>query len=212
MSKTPPDALLLLATGCAHCPVVLEALSRLLEEGHLGRLEAINIVEHPEAAKAVGTRSVPWTRIGPFELEGMHSQSELAHWCELAATGRGFGEYFSHLLETRRPHKVAEVIERDPASLTSLLALLEDSGTPMAARIGIGVVVEDLQGSELLAAAVPTLIRLADSPEANVRADIAHYLGLVATPEVIPVLRKLQQDEHPDVREIATDSLNELSP
>ena len=212
MSTTPPDALLLLATGCAHCPAVLEALSRLLEEGHLGRLEAINIVEHPEAAQAVGTRSVPWTRIGPFELEGMHSQSELAHWCELAATGKGFGEYFSHLLETQRPHKVAEGIERDPASLINLLALLEDSGTSMTARIGIGVVMEDLQGNALLSSAVPALVRMADSPEANIRADIAHYLGLVATPEVIPVLRKLQQDEHPDVREIATDSLNEISP
>ncbi|MBL3528069.1 MAG: HEAT repeat domain-containing protein [gamma proteobacterium endosymbiont of Lamellibrachia anaximandri] len=210
--STPPDALLLLATGCAHCPAVLAALSRLLEEGRLGRLEAVNIVEHPEAAKAVGTRSVPWTRIGPFELEGMHSQSELAHWCELAASGKGFGEYFTHLLDTRRPHKVAEFIERDPASLTSLLALLEDSGTPMAARIGIGVVMEDLQGSEWLAAAEPVLTRMADATEANIRADIAHYLGLVATPEVIPLLRKLQQDEHPDVREIATDSLNELSP
>ena len=63
-TKQPPDAQILLATGCAHCPAVLEGLSRLLKLGKIGRLEAVNIVEHPQAAQAVGTRSVPWTRIG----------------------------------------------------------------------------------------------------------------------------------------------------
>ncbi|MFZ0257771.1 MAG: HEAT repeat domain-containing protein, partial [Gammaproteobacteria bacterium] len=55
-----PDALLLIAPGCAHCPVVLQSLAEMLKAGSLGRLEVVNIVAHPEVAKAVGTRSVPW--------------------------------------------------------------------------------------------------------------------------------------------------------
>ena len=65
-----PDALLLLAPGCPHCPAVLEGLSGLLKEGVIGRLEAVNAAIHPERAAELGVRTVPWARIGPFELEG----------------------------------------------------------------------------------------------------------------------------------------------
>ena len=84
-SPAPPDALLLMAPGCAHCPVVLEGLGRLLKEGRLGRLEVVNVAVHPEAAVAAGTRSVPWTRIGPFELDGLYGPAELAEWAAYAA-------------------------------------------------------------------------------------------------------------------------------
>ena len=70
-SAAPADALLLIATGCNHCPAVLEGLSRLLKQGRIGRLDVVNLAVHPETGQALGVRSVPWTRIGPFELEGL---------------------------------------------------------------------------------------------------------------------------------------------
>lgn len=205
-----PDALLLIATGCAHCPAVLEGLAQLLKQGRIGRLEIVNIVEHPEAAQAVGTRSVPWTRIGPFELEGLLSPAELRQWTDRARQGEGVADYFSHLLETQRPHQVEAFLQRQPDSLPALLGLLESEQTPMAVKIGIGVVLEALQGSELLNRALPELIKLASSPQANLRADAAHYLGLTLNSDASPMLRELLQDEHADVREIAADALEML--
>jgi len=205
-----PDALLLIATGCAHCPAVLEGLAQLLKQGRIGRLEIVNIVEHPEAAQAVGTRSVPWTRIGPFELEGLLSPAELRQWTDRARQGEGVADYFSHLLETQRPHQVEAFLQRQPDSLPALLGLLESEQTPMAVKIGIGVVLEALQGSELLNRALPELIKLASSPQANLRADAAHYLGLTLNSVASPMLRELLQDEHADVREIAADALEML--
>ena len=210
MSHQAPDAYLLIAPGCAHCPSVLEGLSLLLKSGKLGRLEVVNIAAHPEAAEAVGTRSVPWCRIGPFELEGLHTQAELARWTEHAAAGSGLDLYYSHLLETQRPHKVADAIQRNPASLTQLLGLLEEKETPMTVRIGIGVVMEELEGDPLLRHALPALQQLAYSSEVNIRADTAHYLGLIDAPEAIALLTRLLQDEHPDVREIAAESIQQL--
>jgi hypothetical protein len=207
MTRTPPDALLLIAPGCAHCPLVLEGLSQLLKRGELGRLEVVNIMAHPEVAQQTGTRSVPWCRVGPFELEGVQSPAELAKWTAHAAAGSGLSEYYSHLLETQRPHRVAEAIARQPDSFDALLGLLEDSETPMAVRIGVGVVLEDLQNNPLLSHALPVLTRLAGSNATNVRADAAHYLGLTRAPEAGPVLQKLLQDENPDVREIAAESI-----
>jgi len=210
MSYPEPDALLLLSPGCAHCPSVLEGLSQLLKKGELGRLEVVNILAHPEVAQEAGVRSVPWTRIGPFELEGAQTQSELVKWTRYAAQNTGRSEYYSHLLETQRPHKVAEAIAQTPESLGDLLKLLEATQTPMTVRIGIGVVLEDLQGNPLLLHALTTLTRLAQSEEASIRADAAHYLGLLHNTAALEVLQDLLQDEHPDVREIASESIDQL--
>ena len=52
MSISPaPHAKLLVAPGCAHCPTVLQHLSTLLKENALGKLEVINIHQHPEIAQ-----------------------------------------------------------------------------------------------------------------------------------------------------------------
>ncbi len=83
-----PDAELLIASGCAHCPVVLSGLAELLKQGRIGRLDIINIAAHPELAEARNARSVPWIRIGPFELSGAHSAQELAVWVERAGRRR----------------------------------------------------------------------------------------------------------------------------
>ena len=211
MANNPPDALLLIAPGCAHCPVVLEGLSQLVKTGKLGRLEVVNILAHPEISQQIDTRSVPWCRIGPFELEGLHTQAELARWTEHAKTGTGFSEYYAYLLQTQRPHRVAELIDSQPDSFDELLGLLEDSDTPMTVRIGIGVVLEDLHDNPLLLHALPVLIRLTDSTAANVRADAAHYLGLTRSPEANAALQKLLHDENPDVREIAAESIAQLA-
>lgn len=209
-TKQPPDAKILLATGCAHCPAVLEGLSRLLKQGKIGRLEAVNIVEHPEAAQEVGTRSVPWTRIGEFELEGVLTPAELEHWAELAADGEGYTDYYSHLLESQRAHQVTRLIEKRPQNLTHLIALVKSEETPMAARIGVGVVMESLENSDPIRQALPELEKLSRSDRANIRADAAHFLGLTRLPAAEASLKPLLQDPNPDVREIAADSLEML--
>ena len=207
MSRPAPDALMLLATGCAHCPGVLEGLSQLLKQGRIGRLEVVNIVEHPQAAHEAGTRSVPWVRIGQFELEGALTPAELARWVAWCDTEAGYAAYLGHLLETNRTDKARALLERQPATLPLLIGLLAVNETPMTTRIGIGVVLEELTGSDLLGEGLAALIALADSPQANIRADAAHYLGLTHLQAAAAPLKKLLGDEHPDVREIAAEAL-----
>ncbi|MBT2969147.1 MAG: hypothetical protein B6D72_06075 [gamma proteobacterium symbiont of Ctena orbiculata] len=209
-TRETPDALLLLATGCAHCPVVLQGLSDLLKRGKIGRLEAINIVEHPEIAQRLGTRTVPWTRIGRFELEGLLSPGELQHWADLAGQEKGTADYFSHLLETQRPHRVIAWLQHNPETIHDLLGLLENPETPIAVRVGIGVVAEELQGTPLWQSALEDLLRLTKSSDPALRADAAHYLGLTHSSAAAEALRGMIDDTHPDVREIASESLGLL--
>lgn len=207
MTAIPPDALLLLAPGCVHCPVVLEGLGQLLKSGELGRLEAVNIAVHPEVATSLAVRGVPWVRIGLFELEGAHTPAELKSWAQHALRDTGFDEYYSQLLSTQRPGKVISLLRQKPDSLSQLLDLLTQSQTPMAVKIGIGVVLEELQGESLLIIALEPLQQLTRAPDAGLRADAAHYLGLTHARQALPVLQGLLHDDHPDVREIAAESI-----
>jgi hypothetical protein len=206
-NKQAPDALLLLATGCVHCPVVLQNLSQLLKQGRLGRLEVINIVERPQAAQRIGTRSVPWTRIGSFEFEGVLSLAELERWIDLTDQDEGAASYLSHLLETQRAHAAVSWLQHNPDRVHDLLSLLESPATPIVVRIGIGVVAEELQGTSLWQSALADIVKLAQSTDAALRADAAHYLALTHSSDAIEPLQGMLEDENPDVREIANESL-----
>jgi hypothetical protein len=208
--KKPADALLLIGPGCPHCPGVLEALGNLIKEGVVGTLEVVNVAIHPQRATAVGTRTVPWVRIGLFELEGALTPDELRLWAERASEASGVGAYLSHLLENQRLDKALALIRATPSILDDLVTLLEQEDTPLVVRIGVGAVMEELEGSGLLNQIFEQLVRLTQAPEPNLRADACHYLALSANPDATPVFRRLLQDEDPDVREIARESLETL--
>ena len=205
-----PDALLLLTTTCPYCPAMLAALNDLVKSGDIGRLEVVNIGTHPEIAKQYGVRTVPWVRIGPFELEGLRSPAELKQWVERAGTPEGLAEYFHELLKEGALPKVSTQAARDPAALDALLRLLGDTDTELTVRIGINAVFEELEGSPTLQRAVETLIALSTHRDAHIRGDAAHLLSLTHNPSVQLHLERLLQDEIADVREIAREGLERL--
>ena len=202
----PVDALVYIGSGCPHCSAVVDGLARMVKDGRLARLEVVNLsVTQPAPGNAV--RSVPWTRIGPFELLGSIPVGALADWAERAATGEGWADYYAHLLEQRRLDEVEGLVRERPDTLIDLLDLLGDADTPMALRIGIGALLEGLAGVPVLAQAVPILVQLTLSDLPQTRADACHYLGLAGDHAAIPAVRRLLDDEQPDVREIACETL-----
>jgi hypothetical protein len=205
--KTAPDALLLISTGCTHCGAVLDGLAKLTKQGRLGRLEVINLAVRPDQAQSLGIRSVPWMRIGPFELEGAQSLADLTEWAERAASGTGLGRYYGHLLESQRLDKVVEMVRGDPSSLNELLPLMDEEDTPIAVRFGIGALFEELQGEPILKDVIPQLEILTRSDNAHTRGDACHYLALTGSAEAIGPVTRLLDDETSDVREIAAESL-----
>ncbi len=210
MASSPPDARLLIAPGCPHCQAVLAALSELVKKGEVGRLEVINIAVHPEAARAAGTRSVPWTRIGPFELSGEYTLGELRDWARKAAAGDAGADYLKELLEQQQLDRAEAYLRRHPDKLTDLIELMQEEEQSLGVKFGVGALFEALAGSEALRTAVPELIRLTGSPRADIRADAAHYLGLAGDPAARESLKQLLDDDNPDVREIAAEALEAL--
>jgi len=206
-NPAPPDAMLLLAPGCRYCPSVLRSLSELVKRGTLGRLEVVNMEVHPEVAKELGTRSVPWTRIGPFELDGQQTITELEEWIGHAAAGTGFRPYYSKLLQEQHLGKALQTIRQRPSTFTELVELIDDQDTPMTVRLGIGALFEELQGSPLLQPVLPALAALTSAESASTRADACHYLGLSENPDALPFIAPLLEDESTEVREIALESM-----
>lgn len=211
MNTHPPDALLLLAPGCPHCPAVLEGLSRLVKEGRIGSLEAVNIAARPDRAAELGVRSVPWTRIGELVLEGARGPEELARWADLAGTDDGIRAYVSDRLKAGHLAQLERLLKQHPHWLAALLPLVGDPDTELHVRIGLGALMEGLASSDVLRAAVPTLGDLSIHEDHRVRSDACHYLALSGAAAAEPLLRARLQDEREEVREIAQEGLETLA-
>lgn len=208
--RPPPDALLAVATGCAHCPTVLAGASELVKSGAIGKLEVVNLTARPEVAQALGIRSVPWLRLGPFVLEGLRSPAELKLWAERAVSPEGLGDYLVELLKTGKLKEAIAFCAEAPERLASLLAIMERPDLELTIRIGIAAVVEDFAASEALRAQLVRLTALSRHPDAHVRGDAAHFLALTRDPRAAAALRELLRDTAAPVRELAQEALDEL--
>jgi hypothetical protein len=202
--------MLLLTSHCPHCPTVLQGLSGLVKSGKIGRLEVINIETHPKIAEQHGVRSVPWIRIGQFELEGLHSPAELEKWVQLAGSPHGLADYFTNLLADGQLGTVISTIQRKPEQLHALLQLAGNPDTELSVRIGISAVLEDLEGGKLLREKLPELLELSHHGNPRVRADACHFLVLTGLPQVAERLQAMTRDDDRSVRNVADDALEEL--
>lgn len=203
----PPDARLLLSSHCPHCPAVLAGLAELVKRGSLGRLEVVNIERHPEVAASLGVRSVPWVRLGPFELTGTLSLGELESWARRSLATDGMADAFHDLLKAGGAHQVLRLAHEEPARLLDLLPIVANPEASLNVRLGAGMVFEEFTADPALSALVPRLCELSRDEDARVRADAAHILGLSRSLAARPCLSDLLVDADADVREIAAESL-----
>lgn len=205
-----PNVLLLIASGCAICPVVHKILSQFNTEGKLNRFEVINISQQPELAARYGVRSVPWFRIGELEFQGLHSAAELDYWVSHAQHPEGIQKYLIEELEAGHLNAILQLIRQHPHWLRIALAIIADLQTPIQARIGLSAVFEDLQGDPLLQELVPALADLTRHTDKQVRADACYFLGLSDNVAAKPALNHCLEDTDPEVREIAQEALADL--
>ncbi|MDP1928782.1 MAG: HEAT repeat domain-containing protein [Thiobacillus sp.] len=206
-----PDVLLLVSTHCPHCPAMLTALTDLLKQGVIGRLEAVNLEQRPDVGQLLGVRSVPWLRIGRIELAGVRSKTELAEWAAKADSEAGIADWFHLLLKEGQLPKAQAMIEADPALLAAVLPIVGNIDASLNVRLGAGVLLEEFAGSDTLRALLPRLGELSQHADARVRADACHYLGLTGDVAARTWLEARLADEDADVQEIAEESLQAIS-
>jgi thioredoxin-like negative regulator of GroEL len=206
-----PAVLMLMGTQCAYCGSMMQMLTELMKSGSISELRIVNIEKDQELAAKLGVRSVPWLQIGAFELQGAHSRQELMMWIERASSFDGVNEYLAQVLTEGKIDYATRFIARNPQALQNVLQLMADPEAKINVRLGVGVIIEDMAESRQFEAVIPQLIDYLSNKDARIRSDACHYLSLTKNTAYIPLIEKLLSDESEDVREIAQDSLDELT-
>lgn len=202
---------MLLGPHCPHCAAELNSLCELVKQGVIGQLQVVNLGQKPEIAAELDVRTVPWVRIGEFELAGLHTETELRAWAELSGSEQGMTRYFEQRLGEGEVKQVLAMITRKPGLLHALIGLVSDPEAKINARLGAGVIFEEYQGKPELLELVPGLGELTQHPDARVRSDACHYLSLTHDASVRQYIEPLLEDDHAEVREVAEDSLAQLN-
>ncbi len=202
-----PDALLLTAPGCPHCPGVKATLEKLQQQGAIGTLEVVNIAEQPQRASELGVRSVPWLKLGEFILTGAQTPQQLRTWVQRAADPAGMSGYLGHLLKEGELATAETLLKARPQHLAALLSLLEDPQSPIQVRLGVSALIEEFEGSDALRALLPPLILLSEHSDHRLRSDACHFLGLSHDQGAREALQRCSKDDNEEVREIAAEAL-----
>lgn len=189
----------------------MAVMSDLVKTGELASLEIVNLEQNPELAAELGVRSVPWARIGSFELEGLRSKAEYQQWIARAQQPDGVREYIETLLGDGEVSKVIKLIENDHDAMQWVFDLMLDPDAKINLRLGIGVLMEEFAASDWFTAYIPQLEKLCRHDDARVRADACHNLALTENPKVLPVLQSMLNDSSAEVREVAQDGLDALA-
>ncbi|MDO8990293.1 MAG: HEAT repeat domain-containing protein [Sideroxyarcus sp.] len=212
MTATPPDALLFIAPGCTHCPVVLQGLGELVKRGLVGRMTVVNVAAHPEQAAEYGVRAAPWLRLGPFTLTGAHSLAELQQWAEWARGEKGTAHYVEHLLKQGAYKQAVAFVSADTLRLKALLAVIADPGAGIDVRLGISALLESYANTAALQTLLPQLADLVHHADHRVRADACHLLGLTGSADARTHIAACLDDASTEVREIAQEAMQVLKP
>lgn len=189
---------------------MLKLLSDRLKNAQLSTLTAHNIVATAELAAEKRIRSVPWMQIGDYVLTGQQTPVEIDRWIAYASRAASPEAQLEYAIVSA-DLPAAEQIASTASGQQALIHLLGDNDTPLNTRIGLGAIIESVAEQGLDNNWVDALSNLSTHQNTNIRADACHYLGLSQNPSAKPALEARLQDENNDVREIASDSLTELS-
>lgn len=214
-SNLKTSAELFVATGCRHCPVILNELSEQLKKGKLSSLNITNIAVDNEKAEKLNIRSVPWfsleNDISYMIFSGDHSAKEIQQWISASQTNNGMQDYIEESLRNGQLMTIAQTIQLKPALFSNVIAMLEDEETSMDIRIGLDALIENFSASAILQQYSSELIKLASTDNIRLQIDALHYIALTADAKNIELLKNKIKHKDPQIKEAAAEALETLN-
>jgi HEAT repeat protein len=189
---------------------MMQMLMEFMKLGLIAELRIVNIENAPELASELAVRSVPWLKIGPFELTGSRSKQELQLWIQRASSLDGVTDYLVEMLSEGNIKVASKLVHGYPKALENVIDLMADPEAKINVRLGVGVIIEEMAESETFKSVIPRLLDYLSNEDARIRGDACHYLSLTKDMSYIPDIERLLADASEEVREIAQDSLDDL--
>ena len=209
------SAKLFIATGCSHCPVVLDTLSEQLKNGHLSSLTVTNIAVDNEKAEKLGIRSVPWFSLkneNTFMIfSGKYSPKEIQKWITSSQNKNGMQEYIEESLSTGQLMTISQVIQLHPETFSTVISMIKDEDTSMDIRIGLDALIESFAATEVLQKSVEELKKIVLSNNVRLQIDALHYIALTGDTENIIFLQEQTKQQDQQVKDAAVEALETLN-
>ena len=143
--SSPTSVELFVATGCSHCPLVLNELNEQLKKGAIAELNTINIAVDNTRAEELNIRSVPWFSLtnnhSYMIFSGNYSPKEIQSWLKIAKRADGMRGYIEEFLSKGELMTITQAINIQPKILSSFIAMIGDEETSMYIRIGLDVLI-----------------------------------------------------------------------
>ena len=204
------EILMLVGTHCSFCGPMLKIVSEMVKQGDFATLRVVNIEQDQTLASELGVRSVPWLRIGPFELAGVRNKEEIKLWLDRANSEGGIAAYLEEILAEGNVLTANKFVKRYPKALDNVIDLVMDAEGKINVRLGAGVIIEDMAESDEFKVVIPRLVDALSDKDARVRGDACHYLSLTKDAQYLPLIEQLLSDTSDEVKEIAQDSIDDL--
>ena len=214
-NSSPTSVEIFVATGCSHCPIVLNELSGQLKKGAIAELKIINIAEDNTRADALNIRSVPWFSLTNNHtymiFSGNYSPKEIKSWLKTAKSADGMKDYIEEFLSKGELMTIAQAINIQPSILSSIITMLGDEETSMDIRIGLDVLIEQFSTTKILQNHTSELktIALRDMPRLQI--DALHYIALTGDVENKTFLKEQTENTNPQIKEAALEAIETLN-
>ena len=210
-----PSAELFIATGCVHCPVVLNELSEQLKKGNIASLNITNIAVDNQRASELNIRSVPWFSLSNEKsfmiFSGNHSPKEIQQWINTSQTKKGMQDYIEESLSNGRLSTVIQIIQLVPEVFSTVISMLGDEDTGMEIRIGLDALIENFSASEILKNNASSFKKIASTNNPRLQIDALHYIALSASAENRDFLQEYAEHEDQQVKDAAIEALETLN-
>ncbi len=213
-TSTPSSAELFIATGCRHCPIVLNKLSEQLKKGELSSLKITNIAVDNKRAEELNVRSVPWFSLSNknsfMVFSGAHTVKEIQQWLITSQTENGMQKYIEQHLASGEIMTIVQAIQINPEIFSHVLTMIEDEETSMDIRIGLDVLIENFSASETLQKYTPELKVIASSDNLRLKIDALHYIALTGDIKNKDFLQGKTKDADMQIKDAAIEALETL--
>ncbi len=203
--------LLIISQECPFCTQLLSDLLPHIKSGVLPRVEILNASTDPELYKKFEIEYVPYIKLDSIILQGELTVPDILTWKNKMGTDSFARDYIAYLIRENQLKPITSYIKQHPESLALLIDILAEDSLSFENRLGIGVVLEELQEEMSFEFILDQLVRLLNHDEANLRGDACHYLGMCKNLDVLEHLKsRLLIEEEEDVREVLEDVIADL--